>query len=64
MIWEYLILLAVLAWAVHYLWRTFYKKKGCSCAGCPAAKKSACSIQGIGDSLQCPEERGEKEGKK
>lgn len=60
MIWEYLILFAVLAWAVYYLWLTFYKNKGCSCADCPAAKKSGCSVQGAGDLRQCP---GERDGK-
>ncbi|HDQ40385.1 MAG TPA: FeoB-associated Cys-rich membrane protein [Desulfonatronum sp.] len=73
MIWEYLILAAVLAWAVYYLWRTFFKKKGCSCDTCPAATRQGCVSQGLNDLRRCPEdgegnegmskEEGEKGGK-
>jgi len=66
MIWEYLILAAVLAWAVYYLWRTFLKKKGCSCGTCPSAKQEGCASQDLGDLRQCPEDGagdGEKAGK-
>ncbi len=49
MLWEYLILGVVLVWALFYLWRTFFKKKGCSCDSCPAAPKDDGSVQGLGD---------------
>ncbi|GAB6057524.1 hypothetical protein JCM31598_06410 [Desulfonatronum parangueonense] len=39
MIWEYLILGLLLAWAVFYIWKSFFKKKGCSCDSCPSATK-------------------------
>ncbi|MFO8083570.1 MAG: FeoB-associated Cys-rich membrane protein [Desulfobacterales bacterium] len=42
MIWEYLILAAALAWAVFYLWRSLFRKKGCSCESCPSANNDAC----------------------
>ena len=64
MIWEYVILFAVLAWALFYLWRVMFKKKGCSCGDCPASRKSACSSQGIGGLRGCPEDEGEKKSGK
>jgi hypothetical protein len=58
MIWEYLILIAVLAWAVFYLWRTFFRKKGCSCGSCPSAKNTTCQSYGPGDECQQEEKAG------
>lgn len=55
MIWEYLILAAVLAWAVFYLWRTFFRKKGCSCGSCSTPKNENCQLYGLGD--ECQEEK-------
>ena len=46
MIWEYLILAALLAWAIFYLWRTFFRKGGCACGSCPSAKSQGCPTQG------------------
>ncbi len=45
MIWEYLILAVIVAWAVFYLWRMFFQKKGCVCESCPSAKKDGCVAQ-------------------
>ncbi len=42
MIWEYLLLAAALVWAVLYLRRVLFQKKGCSCESCPSAQKDAC----------------------
>jgi len=66
MSWEGLILAAVLAWAVYYLWRTFFRQKGCSCGTCPSAKQEGCAAQNLGDLRQCPEDEegdGDKAGK-
>ena len=59
MIWEYFILFAVLGWAVFYLWRTLFRKKGCSCASCPSAQNNGC--QSYGPDHPCRQE--EKAGK-
>ena len=45
MVWEYLVLAVILVWAVFYLWRTFFQKKGCVCDSCPSAKKDSCMGQ-------------------
>lgn len=63
MFWEYLVLGVVMAWAVFYLWRTFFRKKGCSCGDCPSATKEGCAPQGLGDLRQCPEGEGKEGGK-
>ncbi len=63
MMWEYLVLAAILAWALFYLWRTLFRKKGCSCGTCPASKKEGCAPQGLGDLRQCPESEGKDGGK-
>lgn len=57
MIWEYLILVAVLAWAVFYLWRTLFRKKGCSCGSCSTGKNNNCQMYGPGDACH----QGEKQ---
>lgn len=45
MFWEYIVLAAVLGWAVFFLWRTFVRKRGCACGDCPAAKKASCQME-------------------
>jgi hypothetical protein len=63
MIWEYLVLAAVLAWAVFFLWRTFAKKKCCTCETCPSSTKESCLKPGLGDLRQSPEnEEGTEDG--
>ncbi len=54
MIWEYLILGLVVAWAVYYLWRTLFQKKGCACGSCPSAKNMNCESQSL--SQMCSQE--------
>jgi hypothetical protein len=49
MIWEYLILAALLAWALFYLWRTFFAKRGCGCGQCPSAPEGGCPAQRLVD---------------
>lgn len=61
MFWEYLILVILLAWAVFYIWKTFFRKKGCSCESCPSALKLP-GQEGIGDLRHGKEEAGKKEG--
>lgn len=56
MIWEYLLLAVILAWAVYFLWRTFFKKKGCSCTSCPLSKEDGCASPGLGDLRQLTED--------
>ena len=50
MIWDYLILGAILAWALYYLWRTFFRKRGCSCGGCPSGSKVRCPVSAAAES--------------
>ncbi|MDY0163460.1 hypothetical protein [Desulfobotulus sp.] len=63
MLWEYLILFLLIGWACFYLWRTFFRKKGCSCDSCPSAGNGPCGHNRLG--IVLPEEKGcEKEGEK
>ncbi|MCW7754855.1 FeoB-associated Cys-rich membrane protein [Desulfobotulus sp. H1] len=48
MFWEYLILIAIVAWAIFYLWHIFFRKKGCSCDSCPSACDTSCTAQKLG----------------
>ena len=57
MFWEYLILGVLLAWAVFYIWKSFFKKKGCSCDSCPSAPKMT-GQGGIGDLRRDGKEKG------
>lgn len=43
MLWEYILLAGIVTLAVVYLWRTLFRKKGCSCESCPSAQRSACT---------------------
>lgn len=61
MIWEYLILALVVAWAVYYLWRTMFQKKGCSCGTCPSKKNMDCQSQSL-IQMCSQEEKTEKRG--
>lgn len=56
MFWEYLILFLLIAWACFYLWRTFFRKKGCACDSCPSAGNGSCGHRKLG--IVLPEERG------
>ncbi len=47
MIWEYLILALIVILALLYLWRTFFRKGGCSCSSCPSAMKEDCASGGL-----------------
>ncbi|QJT10975.1 hypothetical protein [Oceanidesulfovibrio marinus] len=29
--WEYLIVALIVGWAVYFVWKTFFRKRGCSC---------------------------------
>jgi hypothetical protein len=57
MFWEYLILGVLLAWAVFYIWKSFFRKKGCSCDSCPSALKLP-GQEGIGDLRREGKEKG------
>lgn len=46
MVWEYLILGAIVGLSVFYLWRTFFRKGGCACGSCPSANSRGCPTQG------------------
>ncbi len=49
--WEYVIVAVIVGWAGYYLWKTLFRKKGCSCSskGCLQSNgtetKSCCSGQ-------------------
>ena len=59
MFWEYLILGVLVGWAVYYIWKSFFKKKGCSCDSCPSAPKLP-GMDGIGD-LRRDNEKGRRD---
>ncbi len=44
MVWEYLILAVILACAVFFLWRTFFRNRACACGNCPSATKESCML--------------------
>lgn len=52
--WEYLLLILLLAWAVFYLWRIFFRKKGCTCDSCPSAENNCCQTDNLEDLKQKP----------
>jgi hypothetical protein len=61
MLWEYLVLGVILVWAVYYVWKTLFRKKGCSCESCPASTRQGCAQQTLGDlRSQAPREEGER----
>lgn len=36
--WQYIIVAAIIGWAVYYLWKTYARRKGCGCGS------STCSV--------------------
>lgn len=45
--WEYVIVALIVGWAGYYLWKTLYRKKGCTCSN------KSCTQSNKADSTAC-----------